>query len=477
MRKYLPLFFAGALMDLALAPFYLFPVLFFSFPYFFIKLQRAETGRQAFWTAWWFGFGYFIFGLYWISNSLLVDLRFAWLIPFAISLIPAAAAIFTGLVGYVYKKLRINSPVHLVLLWLAAEYIKGYFPFGGFPWNNIGYASLFSEYYSQVASIGGVYFAGFCVMMLALLPVYYKSLKGKIQGAIFMVVPFVFGFLSIMQMPSDGINKTVTIIQPNIEQTLKWDPNMIRLNFFDTLTLAAQSDSDITIWPESSVPFQIDREPAVREKIGSVTPEGKITVTSSTRMQGNYEKIWNSLYVIDSNSNVLDTYDKHHLVPFGEYVPFRNILPIDKVTPGMMDFSAGKEGKTITANGMKFLPLICYEIIFPHYANGDYDFIVNTTNDAWFGNSTGPQQHLAMAQMRAIEQGRPVLRAANTGVSAVIDPFGRVLKKLPYGKQGVIKAKIPLKVETIYNQFGDLIFLFLLLSGIISIPLKRKRGA
>ena len=126
MRKYLPLFFAGALMDLALAPFYFVPVLFLSFPYFYTRLRKAENCRQAFWGGWWFGFGYFVFGLYWISNSLLVDLSFAWLIPFAVSLIPAAAAIFTGLVAYFFKKLELHSPIHLAILWVAADATIGW---------------------------------------------------------------------------------------------------------------------------------------------------------------------------------------------------------------------------------------------------------------------------------------------------------------------------------------------------------------
>jgi apolipoprotein N-acyltransferase len=213
----------------------------------------------------------------------------------------------------------------------------------------------------------------------------------------------------------------------------------------------------------------------VREKIASVTPEGKITIASSTRMEGDYEKIWNSLFVINSGAKLLEYYDKHHLVPFGEYVPFRDILPIDKITPGMLDFSAGNEGKTLSVNGMKFLPLICYEIIFPHYADGDYDFIVNITNDAWFGDSTGPQQHLAMTQMRAIEQGRPVLRAANTGVSAVIDQFGRIKQKIDYGKKGIITASIPPVTRTLYSVLGDLIFLSLILCSIISALIRTKK--
>ena len=462
-------------MDLALAPFYFVPVLFFSFPFFYVKLRKAENCKQAFWSGWWFGFGYFVFGLYWISNSLLVDLSFAWLIPFAVSLIPAAAAIFTGLVAYFFKKLELHSPIHLALLWVIAEYLKGVFPFGGFPWNNIGYATLFSQHYAQIASVGGVYFAGVVITIVALFPTYYKNKKGMYLGLIMLIGPFIYGYGSMAAYHGFEPQKTVSIIQPNIQQTMKWDPNLMRLNFFDTLTLAAQSSADITIWPESSVPYSIERDPPVRMKIGSITPKNGITVASSTRVEGDREKIWNSLYIIDSNSEIKDHYDKHHLVPFGEYVPFRNVLPIDKITPGMMDFSAGTEGKIISANGMKFLPLICYEIIFPQYADGDYDFIVNTTNDAWFGNSTGPQQHLAMAQMRAIEQGRAVLRSANTGVSAIIDPFGRIISKIDYGKQGVINAKIPLKTYTIYSEFGDLIFLFLALSGIIGIPLLKNR--
>jgi apolipoprotein N-acyltransferase len=469
MKKNLLLFLAGALMDLALAPFYLFPVLFISFPYLCVSLQRASSNRQAFWYGWWFGFGYFVFGLYWISNSLLVDLRFAWLIPFAISLIPAACGIFTGLVGYSYKRLKINAPVYLAILWVIAEYIKGIFPFGGFPWNDIGYTSLFSIYFAQIASIGGIHFVGFVVVFIALLPVYYKQKRGLFCALALIAASFIFGFAKISTEGGKFTEKTVTIIQPNIAQSLKWDPERMRQNFFETMALASKSDSDFTIWPESSIPYPIEKGEAVKAMVASATPVGKVTIASSTRIQGDYEKIWNALYIVDSSAKILDVYDKHHLVPFGEYVPLRSVLPIDKITPGMIDFSAGDKGKVLSARGVKFLPLICYEIIFPTYAKGNYDFIVNITNDAWFGNSTGPQQHLAMARMRAIEQGRPVLRAANTGVSAIIDSNGTIINSIDYGQKGVISSKIPSKLENTvaYRGVGDALFLLMLIIALI----------
>ena len=467
----MPLFFAGALMDLALAPFYLAPVLLFSFPVLYVKLTEAKTGRQAFWSGWWFGFGYYVFGLYWVSNSLLVDLRFAWLIPFAICLIPAAIALFTGTATYLFKRSKTKNPALLAVFWVAAEYVRGYFPFGGFPWNNIGDSGLFSIYFVQVAALGGVYFLGLVIVLTALIP----AQKHKLAWAILPALCFSYGFARVHD--ASYTYKTISIIQPNIAQTMKWDPELMKSNFLSTVDLATQSSSDITIWPESSVPYQILREDSVREKIAQATKPGKYTIVSSARVYGDYETIWNSMFLLDSNGIVEDYYDKQHLVPFGEYVPLRSILPIDKITPGMVDFTPGEKGKILNVQGMRILPLICYEVIFPRYAMGNYDFMVNITNDAWFGNSTGPQQHLGMVRMRAIEQGRPVFRAANTGVSAFIDPYGRVVQKIDYGKKGILNVKIPRKINSNYSVYGDLLFIFLSLSILIAVLLPRKKSA
>lgn len=461
MKKiYLKLFFAGALLNLALAPFYFIPIVFLSFPFLYKNLLVAKSSKQSFWTGWWFGFGYFVFGLYWISNSLLVDLKFAWLIPFAISLIPSAAAIYIGFSCWLFAKFRNKNIFLFAALWALAELARSYFPFGGFPWNLIGYSSLFSVYFAQISAFGSVYFTGYLIILIAL------SFNKKHQKLLLLIpLIFIYGYFHLK--PTEFTDKKVTIVQPNIAQTLKWDEHQFRKNFFDTLTLAAGTNADLIILPESAVPYHINRKPDVARTIAGVTKQGAYVVAGSSRSEDGY-KIWNSLFLINHDGQITDYYDKHHLVPFGEYVPLRSILPIDKITPGMLDFTAGTKGKIIKMGNLKFLPLICYEIIFPAYAFGDYDFIVNTTNDGWFGNSTGPQQHLSMSQMRAIEQGKPVLRAANTGVSAIIDSYGRIITIAPYNNKEAINGYIPerLKAKTTCSILGLWV---ILLAVIISV--------
>ena len=476
MKTNLKLFFAGGILNFAFAPFYVVVIAFFSFPYLYKKLAAAKSGKQAFWHGWWFGFGHFVFGLYWISNSLLVDLRFAWLIPFAVSLIPSAAAIFIGLVCYVFYKSKHKSIFLFASLWVLAEIARSYFPFGGFPWNLIGYSALFSNYFAQIASIGGVYLASFIIIIISL------SITSNKTWWLLILIPAIFIFGYVRVQPTEYTTTKVRIVQPNIAQTLKWDPALLNLNFFDTLALAAGSDADIIVLPESAVPYHINRKPEVAAKIASVLKEGAFIVAGSSRSEDGY-KIWNSLFLLDSKGEIQDYYDKHHLVPFGEYVPLRQFLPIEKITPGMIDFTAGTQGKIITSAKYKFLPLICYEVIFPNYAQinskmGEYDFIVNTTNDGWFGNSTGPQQHLSMTIMRAIEQGKPVLRAANTGVSAIIDPYGRVLASAPYNKVEAIDGFIPAKLsaKTTYSSMGLMaVLLTITLSLALSIVFRALR--
>jgi apolipoprotein N-acyltransferase len=196
--------------------------------------------------------------------------------------------------------------------------------------------------------------------------------------------------------------------------------------------------------------------------------------------------VWNSLVVVDGNAGVAAIYDKHHLVPFGEYMPFRNILPLDKITAGSLDFSAGPGVRTLRLAGLPaFSPLICYEVIFPgRVARGDDrpEWLLNITNDAWFGTSAGPHQHFVSARLRSVEEGLPLVRAANTGISGVIDAYGRVVGRLGLGRSGVIDARLPVAApdRTAFSRFGNLLpgLLVLVMFGVAAIysrkqPIKR----
>ena len=485
-RKRLTCFLAGAVAVLSLAPFYVPLVLFVSFPVLLNFLDNAQTKRESFWHGWWFGFGYFVFGLYWISNSLMVDFtKFFWLIPFALTLIPAAAAIFTGAVAYIYSTLlsgnKFANALLFASLWVAAELARTYIPFGGFPWNLIGYAGLFSTEFAQIAAIGGVYLLGFVIIIVSLIP-YYKQNKIAVAAACIVVIAT---FVPITYATHVLGKKHIVIFQPNVEQTMKWDPQKFQNQFVENVEkVKAQnfSDDSIVIWPEASVPYSLNENPDVLDFIKEATPKNGLTILGALRSlrgdDGAIKEVWNSVYFI-SQKGIEGYYDKHHLVPFGEYVPFRKSLPLEKITPGALDFSTGGKPTPIKLAGVGFLPLICYEIIFPELANSDIstDFSVNITNDAWFGNSTGPQQHLAAARLRAIEQQRYVLRSANTGVSAIIASNGNVIKSLGYNQAGFIELDVPTSqpVKTIYSSLRlKLILPVIILSIVFAYFLRKK---
>jgi apolipoprotein N-acyltransferase len=219
------------------------------------------------------------------------------------------------------------------------------------------------------------------------------------------------------------------------------------------------------VWPETAARYLLDRSPELRLALGGAAPPGGLLITGMPRAEpasGQVERIWNSLGVLDRAGNILATYDKFHLVPWGEYVPWRRVFPfIDKLTPGSLDFSAGPGPRTLHLPGLPPVgALICYEVVFPGRVVDPGDrpaWLLNLTNDAWYGDSFGPYQHLVAARLRAVEEGLPLVRAANTGISAVIDPYGRVRASLGLGLAGVLDADLPaaLPGATVYARFGD----------------------
>lgn len=491
-QKKLVLFLVGALANLAFAPFEAFPVLLLSFPVFFVALQAVSNAKQAFWFGWWFGFGHFLAGLYWISNSLLVDAeQFAWLIPFAMAGIPAILAIYIGFFAGMFATLNKKFPPNITIktllfcqLWLLIEIFRSYL-FTGFPWNLLGYSLLANAQIAQVASLGGVFLCSWLACFWALFPIYFRSKKLAVVAFSLVLASYGFGYSHIHRSELLDAQKTVKIVQPNIKQSMKLDAYSAQTNFLKTLALSDSGvKADVIIWPEASTFFQIDKTWPALNAIQGILGDGKIAIIGSTRSEGRTPddyKVWNSMFVISRNK-IENKFDKQHLVPFGEYVPFSNILPIEKITAGKIDISSGNSKRELSFGGATFLPLVCYEAIFTNYAfarnkSSHPIAIVNATNDAWFGDSTGPYQHLAMARLRAIEQGVPVLRAANTGISAIIDSFGAIQVQLPLNQTATIDAKIPAQLTnpTIYAQLGwQIVLLFFVLLGAASLIVMKK---
>ncbi|MEX1148113.1 MAG: apolipoprotein N-acyltransferase, partial [Sphingomonadales bacterium] len=268
--------------------------------------------------------------------------------------------------------------------------------------------------------------------------------------------------------PSSGVE--VRVVQANIDQRDKWSREMMSENFVRQLEMSAAPravPADVIVWPETAVAYFLDREPARRFLIAEALPDAAYLITGTPRME-RYEDgsidLWNSVQVIDGQGRIAATYDKTHLVPFGEYLPMRDWLSrfgLSRFVPSDYDFSAGDSLKTVRLPALPaFSALICYEIIFPGAVTRNDDrpeWIVNVTNDAWYGNTSGPHQHLTAARMRAVEEGLPVVRAAGTGISAVIDPWGRTVGEVALDAEGVIDAALPRMVEgrTVYARLGD----------------------
>ena len=275
------------------------------------------------------------------------------------------------------------------------------------------------------------------------------------------------------------------IVQPSIPQSMKWQPAAAQANFRRLLDLSAAPAIHplaAVLWPEAATPFLLGRDAVARSAIAAIAPQGGYVITGALRANpppGPVAQVWNSIEALDGHGAIVARYDKAHLVPFGEYVPLRGLLPIDKITPGMMDLSAGAGPMTIALPGLPpFAPLVCYEVIFPG-AIVDRDdrpaWLLNATNDAWYGRSSGPYQHFAIARTRAIEEGLPLVRVANNGISAVVDPMGRVLARTDLDAIGYVDAALPAAAApTPYSRAGNWMVLALLALGAVPVAARLR---
>jgi apolipoprotein N-acyltransferase len=256
------------------------------------------------------------------------------------------------------------------------------------------------------------------------------------------------------------------LVQPNIDQTSKWEAERRRRNIVDQMTMSVGNPKDdIThiIWSETAITYSLANDSALRRALARIVPPGGLLLSGAMRRSGNggQMRIWNSLHALNPSGQIRGTYDKFHLVPFGEYVPFRSLFSFSKLTQGRTDFSSGPGLRTLELLGLPPVgPLICYEVIFPGRVTEPGKrpaWLLNVTNDAWFGTSSGPYQHFASVRLRTVEEGLPAVRVANTGISAVIDSYGRVLDRLGLNRAGVIDSPLPrpAEVRTLYSRIGN----------------------
>jgi apolipoprotein N-acyltransferase len=515
-RRALMAFAAGAASTLALAPINLWPVMFVTFPplvWFLDSVGAARWGGSAaaFAIGWWFGFGYFLAGLYWIGSAFLVDAKtFGWLLPFAVTLLPAGLAVFTG-AGFVAARLLWTSGRFRILTLAAAlssaEWLRGHM-FTGFPWNAFGYALTTPLPLAESVAIFGVWGLTFVAVAVFAAPAVWadnarRSVMPIALAVCVLATLAAYGALRLASHPTETVDGVhLRIMQPNIPQDERFSyaaKSQIMNRYIVMSKNAGVEAADgppgslgnIThlIWPESAFPFFLTHEPDALGMIADMLPAGTTLITGAARpaepASGRGKtRAYNSVYVIDHSGTILASYDKLHLVPFGEYLPFEDFLEragLTQLTSVPGGFLPGGQRRRMALPGAPdMLPLICYEVIFPGEAvpKGERPgWILNLTNDAWFGISVGPYQHFQQTRVRAIEEGLPVIRAANSGISGVIDPLGRVMASLPLGHDGVLDSPLPRSAEiTIYARIGDLLFIIAVVgTTIVSLLVRLKR--
>jgi apolipoprotein N-acyltransferase len=536
-RRILIAFLAGAGSALALPPIELWPIPFVTFPILLWLVDGAAAGRGGgVWAAatagWWFGFGYFLAGLYWVGNAFLIDpKRFGWLLPFAVLILPAGMALFTAF-GLALARLVWTRGAYRVLALAAAltsaEWLRGHL-FSGFPWNTFGYALITPLWLAQGAALIGIWGLTFLAVAVyaspGVLADHWADTKRPwlviaVAGAVIAGLA-AFGGLRLAMSPTsyvDGVR--LRIMQPNLHQDEKFNFSqkqevMRRYLALSSSSTGPQSEGlrGVThlIWPESPFPFFLTREPDALAQIAALLHPTAFLITGGIRppeaaANARITRAYNSIYVIGPDASILSVYDKVHLVPFGEYLPFRGLLArlgLRQLTNMRGGFIAGDRRRNQPAPGAPdFLPLVCYEVIFPgdalphsQRAGWIYEhlgrlvgwpfvagsgerpgWMLNITNDGWFGASPGPYQHFQQARLRAIEEGLPLVRAANTGISAVIDPLGRIVKSLPLGKEGVLDAPLPQQLpRTFYARAGDVPLGALLALAFVAVWRSRKQ--
>ena len=505
-RRYGLGFVLGVLLAGALPPVDLTPLIFVAFP----GLLWLDEGSAGPWASarlgYVFGLGFFVAGLYWIAAALFVDIaRFWWALPFAVLGLPALMAIYPaaalGVTSLGTLSLRLPAGARICLFavaWSAAEWARGHF-LTGLPWNLVGYvwSGGFPGSLAVLQSVAwvGIYGLGFVTVLAAALAglMGISSLRPMasarraapaLGAALLILVPAASGALRLQLVPTGSTGTWLRLVQPSIPETMKWDPAAAEANFHRLIELSggpAEHPLAAVLWPEAAATFLLERDDPHRAAIAAVAPKGGYVITGALRADpppGPPTRIWNSIEAIDGEGAIRAHYDKAHLVPFGEYVPMGDVLPVKKITPGSIDLSAGPGPQTIALPGLPaFSPIICYEAIFPGAVVDDKArpaWILNVTNDAWYGRSSGPYQHFAIARTRAIEEGLPLVRVANNGISGVIDPAGRVVART--GLDSVGHADVPLPetaAPTLYAAAGDWLFAALLLLGLV--PILRRQ--
>jgi apolipoprotein N-acyltransferase len=445
--------------------------------------------------------------LYWVVPvmrtygylPLYLSITILFLFAAILALFPAVFSMAVAAMGRSPARCLITMP----LFWVAVEYIRTYI-FTGFPWALLGHSQYLRLQLIQTADLFGVYGVSFLIVLgntalfliltrITRQPWQKKSISKRLPAvaAIFFVLGFLFTWLygtwrikTTDHLMAASPNARIAVIQGNVFQAIKWNPayQAATVKTHNRLSLSAKSENpDLIVWPESATPFFLfyDEEPTqkVLEGIQETDTDYLIGSPSFTGKEGNIA-YYNSAYLISPGTKTIHTYEKAHLVPYGEYVPFKKWLPfLGKIVAQVGDFRPGKAGKTIPWEKGALGVQICYEIIFPGLSRAmvknDAVLLINITNDAWFGKTSGPYQHFSITVFRAVENRRALARAANTGISGFIDPAGRILTSTPLLQEAAVTRTLPLiRSKTFYTRFGDLFALACLAGTIFGILLE-----
>ena len=477
-------FASGLLCILAYPPVSALPMLWVAFPLLFWLLDGCATKMGAAATGWAFGFGYFFASFYWITNAFYVDAETfgAFAVP-AVAALSACFAFYIALVCALthlfpppgeddlpYERLSAYVPrvLFFASAWTVAEWVRGWL-FTGFAWNPI--ATIWSEEMTpiglpmiQVTALIGTYGLSLFSVLAATAPaVLGTSFRQRgmwvlaLAPTAFLVLVAAGGALRLAQADNSLVEDVkLRLVQANISQADRARPQLWPDHIRDYLSLSGDGRPEGTtavIWGEAAVPplFSLNASEQGRRLLSPAAPENGLLITGADRgirTPAGEVQIYNSMFALSNAGDITATYDKTHLVPYGEYMPLRWLIPFDKLTEGVGDFSKGSGLVTVKVDGLPpFAPLICYEAIFSGavtpWTGQRPRWLLNLTNDAWFGMSWGPYQHYAAARLRAVEEGLPLVRVANTGISAVIDGYGRTRESLGLGQRGALDVALP----------------------------------
>jgi len=518
-KRQISAFILGAFTALATAPFYFFPVCFLTFPLLIRMLDGVKAHKDlspihrlgiAALTGWSFGFGYFFCSLWWIGYLMLNDgAAFGlMMLPLAALGLPAMMAAYYGLATLIQALLAGHFYTRILALAFGfglAEWLRGVL-FTGFPWNAIGYSLMPHPLLMQMATVVGLYGVNALAVLIYATPLLLVERQVRVSerllglGIMIGLVGLMigFGFWRLSGLPAieeirQAEGARVRLIQPSIPQSEKIDDDNRFENFNAHLLLTKAPPPpghlapDFIIWPETSLPYILAYVPEAGKALAKALQPHQLALIGTVRAERGEDLLkpayYNSLEVINAQGEIVGHADKTHLVPFGEYLPWPHLfkwLGLHAAAEMTGGYESAPHHISLPLNkDITILPLICYEVIFPtemQYQGRQANVLVNISNDAWYGTTPGPAQHFHQARLRAVEQGMPLVRGANNGISAVIDPYGRIIAQLALNEIGFIDATIPPFIKPIWaggpGRFQLFVILFFYLIGIFYLRMR-----